>query len=213
MQAQTTLAEWARRQAPGLAVVSASVPEPVLLQHNLVAVSEDSASTRDLVRAWERIEPADGSVGMVVLGRSPKSTAADAEAGLETPGADPEGVASHAASRAVAGGVPGALVGALLVVVIVLATGGGAGAVVGGALGGAAFGFVAGAVIGFTARSGWGEAYTHSFVPDEATSVVFASIHSDGAEPIERAMAAADPATAGVQLYRVDADGHARPLP
>jgi hypothetical protein len=202
MPESLTITEWARRQAPHLDIVSASVPEPMLLAHNLVAVFREPDPARELVRAWERIESADGAVGMVVLGRAPADPSE-----LERPsGVDPEGVTADAAVKSMRGAIPGAVVGAIVVALVVLVLQGWSGVVVGAALGGAAFGAVAGGVMSFTQGVGWGEAYRHSFVDADATAVVFASIHSDDPARIDDALeAVADDRRADV--HRVERDG------
>ncbi len=196
-----TLREWARTLAPHLDVVSASVPEPVLQPGDTVAIFRDADAARELVLAWERIEPADNSVGLVALGAAP-----DRPAEIERPtGADPEGVSGHAARRIVKGAIPGMFVGAAVVGTTVAATVGGTGAVAGGAFGGAALGAVAGATMAIVTGTGWGEAYQHSFVDPDATDVVVASFHSTDAD---RGRAAADAASgAGARLARVGQDG------
>jgi hypothetical protein len=203
MSRPTTLREWARTQAPHLDVVTSSVPEPVLVGHTLVAVFDDSQRARELVLAWERIEPADGGVGTVVLGTAPdRQSELDRDTGV-----DPEGVTEYAIMRALKGAIPGAVVGALLVAVIVVLLDGWSSIVIGAALGGAAFGAVPGGVLAFTSGTGWGSAYRHTFVDDDATSVVFASIHSEDPARIEAALEAAS--DVGARTYRVDADGSA----
>lgn len=202
---QTTLHDWARQQARHLDVVSASAPEPVFEQYNLVAVFDEAQLARELVLAWERIEPADGAVGTVALGTAP-----DRPSELDRPsGVDPEGVTEHAAVRALKGGIPGAIVGAVVVALIVVALDGWSGVVIGAAIGGAAFGAIPGGILAYTRGTGWGAAYRHSFVDDDATSVVFASIHSDDPYRIEEALRAAE--EAGARTYRVDASGRAEP--
>jgi hypothetical protein len=197
----TTVGEWARRQAPHLDVVSASVPDPVLDGRTLIARFDESERARDLVLAWERIEPADGGVGTVVLGIAP-----DRPSEIERDsGVDPEGVTEHAVIRSLQGGIPGAIIGAVIGAAIAWLIGGWSGAVAASALGAAAFGAVAGAVMVFTKGTGWGSAYKHSFVDDEATSIVFASITSDDPDRLDEAMEAAIDAEA--QLYRVDSNG------
>lgn len=197
-----TIAEWARRQAPHLDIVSASVPEPMLLAHNLVAVFREPEPARELVRAWERIESADGAVGMVVLGRAPEEQSEFDR----TPGVDPEGVTADAVAKSMRGAIPGAVVGAVVVALVVIALQGWSGLVVGAALGGAVFGAVAGGVMSFTQGVGWGEAYRHSFVDADATAVVFASIHSDDPARIAHALeTVADDRRAAVR--RVERDG------
>lgn len=202
MDADVTMSGWARRQVPGLDVVSASVPEPVLRQHNLVAVCGDATQARDVVRDWERLEPADGAVGVVVMGVAPDRPSELAR----TTGADPEHVTGTAARTALRGALPGVIVGAAVVAAIVTILDGWSGVVIGAALGGAAFGAVAGGVMAFTQGVGWGEAYRHSFVDDDATAVAFASIHSDDAAVIGEAMTAAGKQRS-LSLYRVHRDG------
>lgn len=203
MNRPTTIEQWARRQAPHLDVVSASVPQPVLEGPTLVAVFDDSERARELVLAWERIEPADGGVGTVVLGLAPdRQSELDRDTGV-----DPEGVAKHALVRALKGGIPGAVVGALIVAVIVVLLDGWGAVVIGAALGGAAFGAIPGGILSFTKGTGWGSAYRHSFVDDDATAVVFTSIHSDDPARIDDALAAA--IDTGARTYRVDPDGSA----
>ena len=177
-----TLREWALSMAPHL---------------DIVAIFRDADAARDLVLAWERIEPADNSVGLVALGAAP-----DRPAEIERPtGVDPEGVSGHAARRIVKGAIPGMFVGAAVVGTTV----GGTGAVAGGAFGGAALGAVAGATMAIVTGTGWGEAYQHSFVDPDATDVVVVSFHSAEAE---RGRAAADAASgAGARLARVGVDG------
>lgn len=206
MSSPTTMREWARRQAPHLDVVSASVPEPVLTGGTLVAVFDDSERARELVLTWERIEPADGGVGTVVLGVAPDRPSEIAR----DSGVDPEGVTEHAFVRALKGGIPGAVLGALIVAAIVVLLDGWSPLVIGAALGGAAFGAVPGGVLSFTKGTGWGSAYEHAFVDDDATSVVITSLHSDDPARLDEALEAA--IDAGARTYRVDADGSAERL-
>lgn len=208
MDGDVTMSEWAQQQVPNLDVVSSSVPDPVLLEHNLVAVCGDAAGAREVVRDWERIEEADGAVGFVVMGVAPDRPS---ELARET-GADPEHVTGTAAKAAVRGAIPGAVVGAAIVALILLLLDGWSGIVIGAALGGAAFGAVAGGVMSFTQGVGWGEAYRHSFVDDDATAVAFASIHSDDAGRIGDALRSASPHEA-VTLYRVHRDGRVERAP
>ncbi len=207
MSRPTTMRDWAREQAPHLDVVASSVPEPVLVGDTLVAVFDDSGRARELVLAWERIEPADGQVGTVVLGTAPdRPSELDRDTGV-----DPEGVVEQALVRAIKGAVPGAIVGALIVAAIVVLLDGWSSVAIGAALGGAAFGSIPGGVFAFTKGTGWGSAYRNTFVDDDATSVVFASIHSHDPARIEQALAAAS--EVGARMYRVDADGRAEQLP
>jgi hypothetical protein len=206
MSPPTTVREWARRQAPHLDVVSASVPEPVLAGRTLVAVFDDAERARELVLAWERIEPADGGVGTVVLGVAPdRPSEIDRDSGV-----DPEGVTEHAFVRALQGAIPGAVVGALIVALIVVILDGWSPLVIGAALGGAAFGAIPGGIFSFATGTGWGAAYEHTFVDDDATSVVITSLHSDDQARMDEALEAA--IDSGARTYRVDADGSAEPV-
>jgi hypothetical protein len=201
MPSENTFNQWARQQEPELEILSSSTPEPRFMTNNLVARFHRSDVARRVVLEWERIEPAEGAVGMVVMGHPVDHTKATEESS-----ADPEGVTGHAANRIVKGGVPGAVIGAIVVAALMLIVDGWSGTVIGLAIGGAAFGFVAGAVFSYVKGTGWGTAYEHSFADKDALQVIYASIHSEDAEQIERAIEAA----AGyedVALSRVDASG------
>jgi len=179
-----------------LDVVSGSVPEPLLEPGDLLAVFEAPDAARDVVLAWERIEPADGAVGFVALGIDPDHAQRLGHQG----GADPEGVTGHAARRIMAGGIPGALIGAVVVGVIAALIGGWT-AFIGGLIGGALFGSIAGAMFVFVKQTGWGEAYNHSFVDPDVTSLAVASFHPTAPDHTERALAAV--ADSGASVYRV----------
>lgn len=202
-----TFTDWARRQVPHLDVVSSSVPDPVLQEHNLVAIGTEPDRVRETVLAWERIRVADHDVGTVVMGIAP-----DRPQEIDRPtGADPEGVTTHLATRALQGGLPGAVIFGLLVALVVVVLDGWSTVVIGAALGGAAFGFVAGAVAAYVRGTGWGDAYQNAFVDRDATAAVFVSIHSDDPAAIDEAISAASD-DAAVRLLRVERDGSARPI-
>lgn len=202
-----TLRDWAQDAAPELSVVSASEPEAVLEPGALVAMFRDPDAARDLVLSWERIEPADNAVAFVALGADPGARSEQER----VTGPDPEGVGAHTISRVLRGGVPGALVGAAAVGLTVGVTSGWDGAALGGALGGAAFGAVAGGFISMFKSTGWGQAYTHSFVDPDATAVVVASFQSTDPQRCDDALAAARHAD-GAELVRVGSDGHVERL-
>lgn len=199
--------DWARTLAPELDVVTSSAVEPALVPGDLLAVFDDTDAARELVLAWERIEAPDRAVGFVALGRSPERPSEIARPS----GVDPEGVTTHAGKSALAGAVPGAIIGALLVGAIVAIISGWTGAVWGGVLGGAAFGAVAGGVMVFVKRTGWGDAYEHSYVDPDATELAVVSFHSEDPERIERARDAAREADR-VRLATVTSDGEVGPL-
>jgi hypothetical protein len=202
MSDEITFTQWARQQEPDLEILSSSTPEPTFRAHNLVGRFRQPDVARRVVLEWERIQPADGAVGMVVMGHPVDHS----DAG-EPSSVDPEGVASHTRSRVLKGGIPGAVIGAVLVALLLLALDGWSGVVIGAALGGAALGFVAGGVFSFVKGTGWGVAYESSFADEDALTTIYASIHSETPDHIERAIESAS-GYEGVAMYRVDPAGH-----
>ena len=200
-----TFNQWARSQEPGLEVLSSSTPEPVLADHNLIARLHHADVARRIVLEWERNEPADGAVGMVVLGHAIDHSDSD-----QTSRADPEGVTGHTARRVLKGGVPGMIIGAVLVALFVLVLDGWSEVLIGAAFGGAALGFVAGAVFSFVKGTGWGSAFEQGFVDEDAASVIYVFIHTDAPENLDGAVAAAS-GYEDVELFRVDRSGHRTP--
>jgi hypothetical protein len=199
-----TLREWVQREMPAGDVVSMSEPEPVLLEHNAVAVSRVADAARAVVLEWERVLPEDGAVGFLARGTPPDVR--NAELGHVERGAD--GVIGHAAGRILRGSIPGAVIGAIVVTVAVWIINGFSPALIGAAFGGAALGYVAGFMISFAKGTAWGAAYRDSFVDDEQTELLVASIHADDEEPISLAIdAVAD--VEDVELYVVDRTGSA----
>jgi hypothetical protein len=216
MNAETgsmTLSEWARRREPRLHISAKSEPEPVLLDHNLIAAVHDPDASHELLRKWERIRTAAAGVGFVAMSSAPKADGQPPHE--ESPGtgraaADPQRVTGHAVRRIVRGAIPGGIIGALVVGVIVAILTPDGGNVLGAALGGAAIGFAAGAIISFTAGTGWSEAYKESFVEPASTVVTYASIHSDNIELIRKAAEVAE--VPGGTMLCVDRTGRAVPL-
>jgi hypothetical protein len=209
-----TVAEWARQREPNLEISAKSEPEPVLLEYNLVAVLDDPADSRDLLRRWERIQTAAGGVGFVAMSGTGEVGGPDpyqAPVG-ERPVAttDSQKVSRHAGRKGLRGAIPGMLIGAVAIGLLALLLGAGPGGLIGAALGGALFGAVAGGVASFVAGTGWSEAYKESFVDPVVTDVVFASIHSDDADMITKAIDAADLSTD--RLLSLDRDGHPTPV-
>ena len=210
--ARVTLSEWAGRREPRLFVSAKSEPEPVLLEHNLIAAVHDPGASRELLRKWERIQETEAGVGFVAMSSTPQ---ADGQLPYAEPGGptraagDPQRVTGHAIRRILRGAVPGGVIGALVIGVIVAIVAP-KGAVVGAALGGAAMGFIAGAVISFVAGSGWSEAYKESFVEPDKTVMTYASIHSDDVDVIRKAASVAD--VPGGTMLCVDREGRAVPL-
>lgn len=199
---EITLTEWVRRQAPDMAVMSSSEPQPVLQEHNVVAVSGTVEAARAVVLEWERIEPHDGAVGFLALGTPP-----DERQDPTPPGSDPQHVIRHTVARANRGLVPGALIGALFVTLLTWVFIGWSPVLFGAAVGGAAIGGVAGAFFGFASGTGWGSAYRDSFVEPGQTDLAVASIHSDDAAVITEAVEAVA-AIGEVRLYRIGRAGN-----
>ena len=197
---EMTLSEWAVAYAPGSHAVAASEPEAVLLSHNLIAVGRSVDAVREVVLEWERIREPDVAVGFVALASHPPE---------ETPpptGADPEHVAGHTAAKVLRGAVPGALIGGAVIALVVLLITGWDSAVLGAVAGGAAFGAVAGGVLSFAMGTGWGAAYTESFVAPTEADLAIASIHGHHGGILDDA-ASAVPEPTAVRLIRVDASG------
>jgi len=208
-----TLGEWAARREPRLFISAKSEPEPVLLQHNLIAAIHDPDASHELLRKWERVQPAAAGVGFVAMSSTPKADGQppyDEPGGPTRAGGDPQRVAGHAARRIVRGALPGGILGALVIGVIAAILAPDGGNVTAAALGGAAIGFVAGAIISFAIGSGWSEAYKESFVEPAKTVVTYASIHSDDVDMIRKAAEVAD--VPGGTMLCVDINGRAVPL-
>jgi len=208
-----TLSDWARTREPRLFISARSEPEPVLLEHNLIAAVHDPEVSRDLLRKWERIQPAAAGVGFVALSRAPRADGHQPHMSPESQNhaeGDAQKVAGHAARRIIRGALPGGLIGAIVIGVIAAILAPDGGNVTAAALGGAAIGFVAGAVISFVAGSGWSEAYKESFVEPATTELTYASIHSDDVELVRQAAKIAD--LPGGTLLCVDRGGRAVPL-
>jgi hypothetical protein len=160
----------------------------VLLAHNLIAVVHEPSVSRELLRKWERIQPAAAGVGFVAMSRSPLPD----DRPVDRAEGDPQQVTGHAARKVVRGALPGGLLGAVVIGVIAAILAPDGGNVTAAALGGAAIGFVAGAVLSFVAGSGWSEAYKESFVEPARTELTYASIHSDDIDLVRQAWKVAD---------------------
>lgn len=181
----------------------------MLLTHNLVAVLRDPDIARQLLRRWERIQPAEAGVGFVAMA-SPATSGRGADHRLDVAETDPEKVTGHTGRKVLRGGIPGALIGAVVIAAIAAILTSDVGNVIGAALGGAAIGFVAGAFFSFVSGTGWSKAYEESFVEPGATDLSVASIHSDDVAIITEARRVAH--LAGDTLLSVDRHGQPVPL-
>jgi hypothetical protein len=211
--ASITLSDWARGREPGLHVSARSEPEPVLLAHNLIAIVHEPHVSRELLRKWERIQPAAAGVGFVAMARSPRpdGTPPDTRsAPMDRAERDPQKVTGHGARRFVRGALPGGLLGAIVIGVIAAILAPDGGNVTAAALGGAAIGFVAGAVVSVVAATERSEAVEESFVQPATTELTYASIHSDDIDLVRQAAKAAD--MPGGTLICVDRAGRSIPL-
>lgn len=185
----------------------------MLLAHNLIAVVHEPDVSRELLRKWERIQPAAAGVGFVAMSRSPLPDGRPPYAGsapVDRAEGDPQKVTGHAGRRIVRGALPGGLLGAVVIGVIAAILAPDGGNVTAAALGGAAIGFVAGAVLSFVAGSGWSEAYKESFVAPATTELTYASIHSDDIDLVRQAAKVAD--LPGGTLICVNRAGRSIPL-
>ncbi len=152
-----TLREFAEQEFRGLDIVSVSQPEPVLLDRNVMAVTDDVEQARQAVLALEEIENDDSRLGLVVL-EPPHRWGPDWNEGK----ADPEG-ATRPVTRAPMGAAAGAIIGALVIGLLSAVLGDGVTGMVGMVVGAIA-GAVLGAIIAVFAGMGGSEAFRGTFV-------------------------------------------------
>ena len=193
-----TLTEWARRQAPRLTEVSNSNPNATLLDHNLVAITNDIEAARVVALDFERTTENDADTTMLVLGH-----AVDREATHQT---DPEGVTGHAARRTLLGGIPGAVIGAAILGLGVWLITRSAGITAGAAVGGAIFGFYAAGVWSYVIGTGQREAYPDGFIDPAAADAIVVALHLDDREmlaEVRRSVSGED----RVRLFEIDRHG------
>ncbi|MAT06438.1 MAG: hypothetical protein CL424_15475 [Acidimicrobiaceae bacterium] len=208
-----TVAAWVREHVGPYVLKTASEPEPVLHDDNLIAVGSSPDRIRELVLAWERIDALDTHVGFTAFGHEPVATSPhDVERADDE--FDPSHELGHASSRAHVGIAAGAVVGAVVITLITAIFVGFSPVLIGAAIGGAAFGGVAGGMINFTTKTGWSAAYQDSFVDEADTEIAVASLHSADAGTIEAGLAAGlddDDGSDTIKIYRVGRDGHPTP--
>lgn len=198
---RTDFADWSRRLAPGLDVLTNSNPNAALLDHNLVAVTADADRAHDLARTLERVRRDHEQLTTIVYGHAERH---DSDHDV-----DPDGVIAHAGRRSLIGAVPGAVIGALVLGLgawfVTESTTGAAAAAFGGAL----FGAAVAAVWSFVIGTGQSEAFLDTFVDPTASEVTVIAVHADDQSQIEGALSALSDA-ADVRLLLVDAEGHSR---
>ncbi|HMK11241.1 MAG TPA: hypothetical protein VK461_06650 [Acidimicrobiales bacterium] len=146
-----TLREFAEQEFKGLEIVSVSEPEPILLDRNVMAVTDDVDMARAAVVALEDLEPDGARLGLVVLGAA-HLWGPDWHEGPSWK-TDPEG-ATGPASRAPMGAVTGAIIGALVVGLLAALLGNGDTGMVGMIVGAIAGGVIGAIVAAITAIRG-----------------------------------------------------------
>ena len=199
-----TLREFAEREFMGLDVVSVSQPEPVLLERNVMAVTDDVDQARAAVVALEDLEIDDARLGFVLL-EPPQVW--DTE--WHEPGqADPEGATRLAAVRAAIGAVVGAVVGGALVGLVAAAMGGGSTGLA-GAVVGAFTGATLGAIICVFAGLGSSTAYNDTFVESQDSHVCLVSLHTNDRDEAKAARKRLS-GRPWADLFDVDANGKTR---
>jgi len=199
-----TLREFAEREFTGLDVVSVSQPEPILLERNVMAVTDDVDQARAAVVALEDLEIDDARLGLVLL-EPPHAWGA---AWHEPGNADPEGATRLAAVRAAIGAVIGAVLGGALIGLIAAAMGGGSTGLA-GALVGAVAGAVLGAIICVFAGLGGSTAYADTFVDSKDSHVCLVSLHTNDRDEAKAARKRLS-GRPWADLFDVDANGKPR---
>jgi hypothetical protein len=197
---------WSTRLAPGLDEMTNSNPNAVLSAENLVAVTSDVGTAREVALAFERLKQPETSVTSIVYGRE------KADSGLVegAESVDPEHVAGHWIRRILVGGIPGAVLFAVLIGVGVYLVTGSLALLFGGAVGGAFFGFFSFGVWSIVIGTGQSKAYQDSFVDPATADVAIVALHADDAECIrlaEKEIAGTD----GITVLRVDRHGESTP--
>jgi len=197
-----TLREFAEQEFRGLDIVSVSQPEPVLLDRNVMAVTDDVQLARQAVLDLEALEVDDARLGLVVLepahrwGPEWKEGKADIEG------------ATRPVTRAPIGAVTGAILGALLIGGLAAILGNGSTGMV-GMIVGAVAGSVLGAIIAVFAGLGGSDAYRETFVAPEESHVCLVSLHTNDRDEASAARKRLS-GRSWSDLFDVDAKGKAR---
>jgi hypothetical protein len=184
----------------------------------LIAIVHEPHVSRELLRKWERIQPAAAGVGFVAMSRSPRPHDLGPDSSppytrpqpVDRAAVDPQTVTRHSARRFARSALPGGVLGAIVIGVIAAILAPDGGNVTAAALGGAAIGFVVGAVVSVVAGSERSEADKEGFVEPATTELTYASIHSDDIDLVRQAAKVAD--MPGGTLICVDRAGRSIPL-
>lgn len=197
-----TLREFAEQEFRGLDIVSVSQPEPVLLDRNVMAVTDDVELARAAVLALEDLEIDDSRLGLVVL-EPPHRWGPEWKEGK----ADAEG-ASQPVTRAPMGAAAGAVLGALLIGGLAAVLGNGSTGMV-GMLVGAVAGAVLGAIVAVFASMGGSDAYRDTFVSPKESQVCLVSLHTNDRDEATAARKRLS-SRSWADLFDVDAKGKPR---
>ncbi len=194
-------ANWARAAAPHLDELSNSNPNARLLEHNLIAITDDTETARSIALDFERTTGGDTDTSMLVLGH-PENRESKHQA-------DPEGVTTHAAKRSLLGGLPGAVIFALVIGVGVWLVTDSLPATFGAAVGAAMFGFFSIATWSYVMGTGQSRAFQQSFIDPDAADAIIVAFHTHDRSLMDDARQAVGHAD-DVRLYEVDARGKIR---
>jgi hypothetical protein len=197
-----TLREFAEQEFRGLDIVSVSQPEPVLLDRNVMAVTDDVDQAREAVLALEALEIDDSRLGLVVL-EPPHRWGPEWKEGK----ADAEG-ASKPVTRAPMGAATGAVLGALVIGALAAFLGNGSTGMV-GLIVGAVAGAVLGAIIAVFASLGGSDAYRETFVSPKETKLCLVSLHTNDSDEATAARKRLS-SRSWADLFDVDAKGKTR---
>ncbi|HTN81586.1 MAG TPA: hypothetical protein VMK16_18080 [Acidimicrobiales bacterium] len=200
-----TLREFAEQEFRGLEIVSVSEPEPILLDRNVMAVTDDVEMARAAVVALEDLEPDGARLGLVVLGAGHLWGPEWHEGASGN--AAPEGATSPAA-RAPMGAVTGAIIGALVVGILAALLGNGDTGMV-GMIVGAVAGAVIGAMVAAFSAMGGSDAYRSTSVSPIDKHLCLVSLHTNDRDEAK----AARKRLAGrpwADVFDVDARGKTR---
>jgi hypothetical protein len=197
-----TLREFAEQEFRGLDIVSVSQPEPVLLDRNVMAVTDDVDQAREAVLALEDLEIDDSRLGLVVL-EPPHRWGPEWKEGK----ADAEG-ATKPVTRAPMGAATGAVLGALVIGALAAFLGNGSTGMV-GLIVGAVAGGVLGAIIAVFAGLGGSDAYRETFVSPKEMQVVLVSLHTNDRDEASAARKRLS-SRSWADLFDVDAKGKTR---
>lgn len=199
------LATAVQRIAPGLRVLSSSVPDPTLRRYNLLLVQRDlDAARRLVVELEDRLD--DATVEFMSLGRR---ALADTPGALANDADEPGGAGDDLVrwwGRPVAlGSVIGGLIGAAVFAAAGVAIGARGGGLAGTIVGGALLVSVFAAIWVAFGRMGGSDAFRQTFIPHDANDVAVVAVLTDDRETVAELYGHAD--DRAVSMVELDARG------